>query len=63
MFQALTVMRQLMWFTTEALDRCSPGAQHRQLLELLAATERLAAQTGEMSWGDVDDHCLDGKRC
>ncbi len=64
MFRALPVMRQLhqlMWFVTEGLDRCSPGAEHRQLLELLAVTERLAAQGGEMSWGDVDDHCLNGE--
>jgi hypothetical protein len=65
MFQAFPIVRQLsqlLWFITEALDRCPPGADHTELLGLLDATERLAATPpDEMSWGDVDHHCLAGE--
>jgi len=65
MFQTFPIVRQLnelLWFITEALDRCSPGADHEALLGLLGETERLAAtRADEMSWGDVDDHCLIGE--
>ena len=65
MFQAFPIVRQLnqlLWFITEALDRCSADAEIAELLVLLDATERLAA-TGadELSWGDVDRHCLMGE--
>jgi len=65
MFQTFPIVRQLnelLWFITEALDRCSPGADHEALLGLLGETERLAAtRADQMSWGDVDDHCLIGE--
>ena len=65
MFQTFPIVRQLnelLWFITEALDRCSPGAEHQELLNLLEDTERLAATPAdEMSWGDVDVHCLNGE--
>ncbi len=65
MFQVFPIVRQLnqlLWFITEALDRCPPGADHIELLGLLDETERLAAtRADEMSWGDVDRHCLAGE--
>ena len=65
MFQTFPIVRQLnqlLWFITEALDRCSPGAEYTELLGLLDETERLAATPAdEMSWGDVDHHCLAGE--
>ena len=65
MFQTFPIVRQLnelLWFVTEALDRCLPGAEHQELLNLLEDTERLAATPAdEMSWGDVDVHCLTGE--
>ena len=65
MFQAFPIVRQLnqlLWFITEALDRCSTDAEYAELLVLLDATERLAAiRADELSWGDVDRHCLTGE--
>ncbi len=65
MFQTFPIVRQLnelLWFITEALDRCPPGVEHEALLVLLDETERLAAtRADEMSWGDVDDHCRRGE--
>jgi hypothetical protein len=65
MFQTFPIVRQLnqlLWFITEALDRCSPGAEYTELLGLLDETERLATTPAdEMSWGDVDHHCLAGE--
>ena len=66
MFQAFPIVRQLnqlLWFITEALDRCSPGADSNDLLDLLGDTEQLAATPAdEMSWADVDEHCQIGER-
>jgi len=66
MFQTLPIMRQLnelLWFVTEALDRCPAGGRYQQLLGLLDETERLtAARADEMSWGDVDQHCRSGEK-
>ena len=65
MFQTFPIVRQLnelLWFITEALDRCPPGVEYEALLVLLDETERLAAtRADEMSWGDVDDHCRRGE--
>jgi uncharacterized protein YjbI with pentapeptide repeats len=65
MFQAFPIVRQLnqlLWFITEALDRCPPGVEFSELLRLLDETEHLAATPpDEMSWGDVDHHCLAGE--
>lgn len=61
-FPAVRQLNQLMWFVTEALARCAPGPEHTELLVLLDETERLgAARADEMSWGDVDRHCLIGE--
>jgi hypothetical protein len=55
-------LNQLLWFITEALDRCAPGVEFSELLRLLDETEHLAATPpDEMSWGDVDHHCLAGE--
>ena len=66
MFQMLPIMRQLhqlLWFVTEALDRCPAGADHQELLNLLGQTERLAATpAAEMVWKDIEDHCLVGEK-
>jgi len=66
MFQTLPILRQLnelLWFVTEALDRCAAEVDYEELLGLLDDTERLAATPeAEMSWGEVDRHCLNGEK-
>jgi hypothetical protein len=65
MFQTLPIVTQLhrlLWYATEALDRCPSGPEHRELFGLLAETERLTTTPpDEMSWGAIDAHCLTGE--
>jgi hypothetical protein len=65
MFQTLPIVRQLnelLWFITEALDRCLPGDHNDELLALLEETERLTATPpDQLSWGDIDAHCRTGE--
>ena len=61
MFQTLPIVRQLhelLWFVTEALDRCAVAADHHDLLAVMQATEQWAVMpAADLSWGDVDHHC------
>ena len=66
MFQTFHLVRQLhqlLWFITEALDRCRPGAAETDLLGLLERTEEMAAtRADELSWGAVDRHSVAAER-
>ena len=66
MFQTFNLLRQLhqlLWFVTEALDRCGPGAADTDLPALLERTEEMAATPiDEISWGTVDEHCQNAER-
>lgn len=65
MFQTFPMVRQLhelLWFITEALSRCTGGADTEDLLGLLGETELLAAFPDvEISWGDINHHCVMGE--
>jgi uncharacterized protein YjbI with pentapeptide repeats len=58
-FHMVRQLHQLLWFITEALDRCPAGATQVDLLAQREWTERMAATPAdELSWGAVDDHCM-----